>query len=141
MEQIWSELIKGLIAIAIAYVTTQMTIKRSLGETLAIIKDRMDVLWDIYVKDAVREARKASLVRENSPLSVTDEWEKTVPPDIRARLAEFIKKKKLEGKGNSLVLRSVIKEFLGDLYTISVEKDISIPALLGTLVVYIGEDK
>lgn len=141
MEQIWSELIKGLIAIAIAYVTTQMTIKRSLGETLAIIKDRMDVLWDIYVKDAVREARKASLVRENSPLSVTDEWEKTVPPDIRARLAKFIEKKKLEGKGNSLVLRSVIKEFLGDLYTISVEKDISIPALLGTLVVYIGEDK
>ena len=140
MEPIYIVIIQGVFGIIAAYITTQLTLKRSIGETLVVLKDRMDVLWDIYVKDALREARKASLVRENSPLTVTEEWHKLIHPELQERFAKFIDEKRQSGT-KSLILREVIKEFLNDLYLVAIEKDVTISALIGSLSVYIGERK
>lgn len=137
MEPFWIVVVQGLFGIIAAYITTQLTLRRSIGETLVVLQDRMNVLWDIYVKDALREARKAALVQENSPLTVTEEWHKLVPPELQGRLNKFIEGR--TGTQNT-ILRETIKEFLNDLYLVAIENDVTIPALIGTLSVYIGEN-
>lgn len=139
MEPIYIVIIQGVFGIIAAYITTQLTLKRSIGETLVVLKDRMDVLWDIYVKDALREARRASLVQENSPLTVTEEWHKLISPELREKIDKFIEWHKASTK--DAILREVIKEFLNDLYLVAIEKDVTISSLVGALSVYIGEHK
>ena len=66
------------LGVASAYITAHFTVKRQVGE-LAI---KVDVLWAIYVEDAVAEARRENLARRNSPLVMGPRWHSVVPSDL-----------------------------------------------------------
>jgi hypothetical protein len=93
-------LISAVVAIIVALITAYFaaraaTDKRQaeINVQLALLDGRItklafqvELLWELGVKDALREAKKQGLVQQNSPMRPTKKWEQLVSQPLRTSL-------------------------------------------------------
>lgn len=80
-------ILAGAISLATAWVTS--------NRVLTQIQTKVDILWKVYVEDALSEARQAKMISKNSPLTINREvWEelpRKLRDDIRQSVYTWIK--------------------------------------------------
>ncbi len=80
-------MLAGAISLATAWVTS--------NRVLTQIQTKVDILWKVYVEDALSEARQAKMISRNSPLTINREvWEelpRKLRDDIRQSVYNWIK--------------------------------------------------
>lgn len=92
-DEVLIALIGAVVSIVAAYLTAQKKADermQALREEIVVMRTKMDLLWEIYAEDAVKEARSAGLAQRNSPLRITDRWDEVVPADLRTQIKEEI---------------------------------------------------
>ena len=69
-------------SVVVAYITARTEISNKLTEHGV----KLDLLWDVYIRDAVKDARESGLAQRNSPLQITEMWNDIVPEELRKQI-------------------------------------------------------
>lgn len=135
--EIWIAIIGAVSSVLISVITAHLRMESRLAEIIV----KLDIVYDIYVKDALRDARKRELVVENSPLLTTESWKGLIGKELLEKIGDCISTyvRRNNSKGVLQLERHVIREFGTTLYKISIDSDIPMRALWATLRVYIKE--
>lgn len=104
----------------------------NLDKSIAIISVKVDTLWDIYAKDAIREAKKSGLVRENSPLYVTDAGRDLLSSEFLSLIEKEIDEMRATNIRKNICV-NLINTHMDRLILISIEKDVSLQMLIGII--------
>lgn len=157
MDSLWNTIIGAIVTIVVAYITSNIAananIKKNysdaltkLGQdieamrlTIVDIKVWKDIMSEIYIMDALRDARKRELVQENSPLRTTNKWSKIFPERLTKQIEEVVFLGLSANESNEEIQRDIVAQFGRKLYLISVEHDISVQALWGSIRVFLEQ--
>lgn len=106
---------------------------RSLEQELAAIRVRTTTLWEIYAEDAIRDARNASLARQNSPVRITPQWKEIVPAALRNQIGrEIVSMTPQTGDAYETAIE-VFFNHKDELKRIAKEADVRLSALFGVI--------
>jgi hypothetical protein len=156
VDNIWIALIGVIGSVITAIITSSYNIRRSLGDAvkfnqasivtnqkmIAELSVKVDLLWEVSVRDALRAARKNELVVENSPARTTRHWREILSPRLKEKIDEQIVTALRSFQPEDTLLhveQNLVVHFSTDLYLLSVEKNLSVWALWGALRVYLYE--
>ena len=104
-------------------------------KALALQAIKIDLLWEIYAEDAVREARAAQLVRKNSPVEQTEQWYNLISTELQMKLLEEATDAVRITSSPYDAAVEIYAAYRHELNAIADENDISYKAIFGAVVV------
>lgn len=137
-SEIWVVIISVLGSIIVAVITANART----NVMLADIKVKLEIVYEIYVKDALRDARKRELLVENSPLLTTDRWTELMTKPLLKKITESATLFTVQNRGKFDPTKFelfVIKKFGQELYHTSIESDVPMKAIWAALQVFIRD--
>lgn len=124
-------IIGAVVSIAAAYITARTEITRQLTEHAV----KLDLLWDVYIRDAVKDARESGLAHKNSPVQITEQWNEMVPEELREQIRKDIIYWLARLRSPYDASIAVYRQHKDALVLIAEEHDIRHTAIIGTLFV------
>jgi uncharacterized protein YneF (UPF0154 family) len=144
--EIWIAIITVLGGVLVSFITSFFNSKKILSDSIAENSRRIaelaikvDLLWDVNVKEALRDARKVNYLEEKSPLSTTGKWLQVITPPILEKIQITINECVEDSQSFLEIEGCVMVGISKDFYLISIEKDVSVHSLWGGLKVYLQE--
>lgn len=136
-------LIGVIVSAVLAYFTAVAATRRSIDERIeqlrrerAAEKVKLDLLWEIYAEDAVRESRRARLVQAHSAEQPTRTWIDLLPDGEHERLLTQIKTMSyVNGLSAYDMAVEVATNNMRLLHSVAQQNDISMSSAIGVLVV------
>lgn len=114
----------GGAAITAWFTTRRMTIEMKL---------KMDILWEIYAEDALREARKEGLMQRNSPERISDQWYTKVPEELQYLIEKDIEVLSVLMDSPYDMSLEIYGKYREELKAIAIANDWPIQAVLGVI--------
>lgn len=135
-------IIGTVVSLGVAYITARIEARAETSRRFAEHDNRftehavkLDLLWDVYIRDAVRDAREIGLTRKNSPMQITERWDEIIPEELRKRIDRDIAYWVAELRSPYDASIEVYRKHKEALGLIAEEEDIRNTAIIGTLFV------
>lgn len=121
----------AIASVAVAIITARAEVSNKLTEHSV----KLNLLWDVYIRDAVRDAREIGLTQKNSPMQITEKWDEIIPEDLRKELDRDIAYWTARLRSPYDASIEVYRLHRDELVLIAEEQDIRNTAIIGALFV------
>ena len=127
-------------SLAVAYFTAQSKARSEMDkryyemrDQLNRNKDRLDLLWETFVVDAVKETHTAGLARRNSPLQLAERWDEVLVEPLRGKIERDLRRYRWRlGSRYDATIETFIAN-KSPLLELAEEYDIKVQAIVGAI--------